>query len=180
MSLDQLLELPFETAVAALFAIVLCRTNGTYWLGRGVAAGYGKTRWARRSRPGKLRRARRLIDRWGPFAIVLTFLTVGLQTTVNFAAGVTRMRLRYYIPATVVGSAAWALIYATVGLAAVELVLQHAAASPWAWGIAAAVLGAVVVRFARAVLRRGKSGDASAVRVDEAREHTAPEERNIA
>lgn len=177
MSLDQLLELPFETAVAALFAIVLCRTNGTYWLGRGVAAGYGKTKWAQRARPGRLARARRLIDRWGPFAVVLTFLTVGLQTTVNLAAGMARMRLRYYIPATVVGSAVWALVYASVGLAAVELVLRNAAASPWAWGVAAAVLAAVVVRVVLTVRRRGESA-ADAVRVDGAREGAAPEERN--
>jgi membrane protein DedA with SNARE-associated domain len=180
VSLDQLLELPFEAAVAALFAIVLCRTNGTYWLGRGLAAGYGKTRWAKHSRPGRLARARRLIERWGPFAVVLTFLTVGLQTTVNLAAGMARMPLRYYIPATVAGSAAWAFIYATVGLAAVELVLENAAASPWAWAVAGAVLGAVVVRFALAVRRRGKPAEADAVKVDEAREDAAPEERNTA
>ncbi|KHL04223.1 DedA family protein [Sinomonas humi] len=180
MSLDQLLELPFEAAVAALFVVVLFRTNGTYWLGRGLAAGYGRTRWAKRSRPGRLARARRLIDRWGPLAVVLTFLTVGLQTTVNLAAGMARMPLRYYVPATVVGSAAWALIYATVGLAAVELVLEHAAASPWAWAVAGTGVSIVVVRFTLGVRRRGKPAHANAVRVDEARDGAAPEEGNTA
>ncbi|WP_422933231.1 DedA family protein [Sinomonas sp. P47F7] len=176
--MDQLLALPFEVAVVALFVIVLARTNATYWLGRALAAGYGKTRLARRWDPSRLDGARRLIDRWGPFAIVLTFLTVGLQTAVNLAAGMSRMQLRYYIPATVVGSAVWALVYATVGLAAVELVLEHARASPWAWAIVAAVVGIVVVRVVRARSRRKtQGGHGVTARVDEARDGAAPEER---
>ena len=145
MSLDQLLALPFEVAVAALFVVVFCRTNGIYWVGRALAAGYGKTRVSRRWKSRSLRGARGLIDRYGPFAVVLTFLTVGLQTAVNLAAGMGRMRLRYYIPATIVGSIAWALLYATVGLAAIDLLVERAAASPWAWAVVATAVIAVVV-----------------------------------
>jgi membrane protein DedA with SNARE-associated domain len=179
--MDELLSLPFEAAVGALFVVVLLRTNATYWVGRGLAAGYGKTRFARRWNPSKLDGARRLIDRWGPFAIVLTFLTVGLQTAVNLAAGLGRMHLRYYIPATVVGSAIWALVYATVGLAAVELVLEHAAASPWAWAIVAAALVLVGVHVARSGARRKKPADTDvASRVDAVRGDTAQEKRDTA
>lgn len=172
--MDQLLALPFEAAFAALFVIVLVRTNATYWVGRALAAGYGRSRLAGRWAPAKFDGARRLIDRWGPFAIVLTFLTVGLQTAVNLTAGMGRMHLRYYIPATVVGSAVWALVYATVGLAAVELVLGYAAASPWAWAAVAAAVGLAVVRVVRTRVRRKREATRGvATRVDEARNDVA-------
>jgi membrane protein DedA with SNARE-associated domain len=164
VSLDQILELPFEVAIAALFVVVFCRTNAVYWVGRGLSAGYGRTRLANRWSTERLVGARRVIDRYGPFAVVLTFLTVGLQTAVNFTAGVGRMRLRYYIPATIVGSTAWALLYATAGLAVMDLIFDQAAASPWAWAVAAAVGGAVVVRLA--VSRRRRKRTAEATRVD--------------
>lgn len=163
MSLDQILELPFEVAVAALFVVVFCRTNAVYWVGRGLSAGYGRTRLANRRSGRSLAGARRLIDRYGPFAVVLTFLTVGLQTAVNLAAGMGRMRLRYYIPATIVGSTAWALLYATVGLAAVDLILDRAAGSPWAWAVAAAAGAAVVVRLAASLRRRKRPAEATRV-----------------
>jgi membrane protein DedA with SNARE-associated domain len=162
--LDQILELPFEVAVVALFVVVFCRTNATYWLGRALAAGYGRTRLASRWDANRLGGARRLIDRYGPFAVVLTFLTVGLQTAVNLAAGMGRMRLRYYLPATVVGSVAWALLYATVGLAAIDLILARAAASPWAWGVVAVAAAVVVGRVA--AVRRRRARTAEATRVD--------------
>ena len=50
---------PFEVAVAALFVIVFVRTNGTYWFGRALAAGYGKTRLGKRWNPARLDGARR-------------------------------------------------------------------------------------------------------------------------
>jgi membrane protein DedA with SNARE-associated domain len=46
---------------------------------------------------------------------VVSFLTVGFQTLINLAAGVTRMSLRHYLPAVVVGSVMWAFVYATIG-----------------------------------------------------------------
>ena len=45
----------------------------------------------------------------------LSFFTIGVQTMVNLAAGVTRMPLRRYLPAVAVGCVAWAFIYGTVG-----------------------------------------------------------------
>ena len=61
------------------------------------------------------------MQRWGAPVVTASFLTVGVQTLVNLAAGLARMPLRRYLPALVVGGAIWAFIYATVwtaGLAA--------------------------------------------------------------
>ena len=49
-----------------------------------------------------------------------------------------RMPLRYYLPAAVAGSAVWAVLYATVGLAVVQAWLAAEAGS-W-WGVAVLVL----------------------------------------
>ena len=49
--------------------------------------------------------------------VALSFLTVGIQTLVNLAAGVMQMPLRRYIPALTVGSILWAFLYATAGFA---------------------------------------------------------------
>ena len=59
-------------------------------------------------------------------------------------AGITRMPLHLYLPAAVIGSIAWAAIYATIGLAVVEAWLAARAGSWWALGGLAA-LGLVSV-----------------------------------
>jgi membrane protein DedA with SNARE-associated domain len=188
--MDQLLSLPFGIAWAVLFVVVLVRTNATYWLGRGIAAGATRSRRlaARLARPGPARRiarGQRLLDRWGPFAIVLTFLTVGLQTAVNLAAGLGRMHLRYYLPATVVGSVVWSFVYATVGLAAFDLWFDHVAGTPWIWlAVAAAatavVVRALVVRRARARPAGGAGGSAAIAddTLDQAAQRGADPERS--
>ena len=56
-----------------------------------------------------------VVARWGAPVVTASFLTVGIQTLVNLAAGVMRMPLRRYIPALIVGSILWAFLYATVG-----------------------------------------------------------------
>ena len=127
------MSLPFGVALAALFAIVMIRVNVTYWLGRGAVAGFAHTRFAHTRFGASLQRpkaaqAQALIQRWGPYAVVLSFLTIGLQTAVNLAAGAARMPLRRYLPAATDGSIVWALLYATIGLAAIEAWLAVAAA----------------------------------------------------
>jgi membrane protein DedA with SNARE-associated domain len=59
----------------------------------------------------------RMVARWGAPVVTVSFLTVGIQTLVNLAAGVMRMPLRRYIPALTVGAILWAFLYATVGFA---------------------------------------------------------------
>ncbi|HEY3408966.1 MAG TPA: VTT domain-containing protein [Propionicimonas sp.] len=125
-------NLPFPALVAALFVIVMLRANGTYWLGRLGSAGARRTRLARLlDSPGYLRATER-IDRYGPPVVALSFLTIGFQTVANLAAGVTVMRLRHYLPAVVIGSAAWALLYASLGTVGLDLFSRLYAFSPLA------------------------------------------------
>ncbi len=142
---------PFPATVAAFFVVVMLRANATYWLGRLVRRGAGHSRAARLlARPG-YQRAEAWVDRWGAPTVTLCFLTVGVQTLVNLAAGVSRMSLWRYLPAVVVGSVLWALVYAGVGfvgLGAVQLLWQR---SPWLVAGGGALLLAVVLW---SVLRR--------------------------
>jgi membrane protein DedA with SNARE-associated domain len=151
--LETLAALPFWLAFLALFASAMVRSNGTYWVGRGAIAGWRRYRGTH----GELTvRAEALLRRFGPFAVTLSYLTVGIQTAIHLTAGVMRMPLRFYLPAAVVGSTIWAVLYATVGLAVVQAWLAAEAGS-W-WGLAVVVLvvaGAVVWFVAR---RRSRSG----------------------
>ncbi|QLQ15622.1 MAG: VTT domain-containing protein [Micropruina sp.] len=107
---------PFPVVAAALFVIVLLRASGTYLLGRlaeGAAHRMPRVRDLM-DRPGYVRAVGR-INRWGAPAVSLSFLTIGVQTLVNLAAGATRMPLLRYLPAAALGSVVWALIYATAG-----------------------------------------------------------------
>ncbi|MDO5711498.1 MAG: VTT domain-containing protein [Micrococcales bacterium] len=110
-------ELPVAAAFAALFAIVMLRANATYWIGRGLRAGAAHSRlgvgFVGRSTP----RAERLVASWGPGAVTLSFLTIGLQTAINAGAGAVRMPMHRYLPAVVLGSLIWATIYSALGTA---------------------------------------------------------------
>lgn len=142
--MESLLSLPFGYAVAALFVIVMLRANATYWLGRGAAAGARHTGLEKRLNSAAMRRAETMIARFGAPVVSLCFVTVGVQTAVNLAAGVGRMPLKRYLPAVVLGSVIWALLYATVGLAALNAWLAMVAGSPWAFILLAAAAAAVV------------------------------------
>lgn len=157
------MSLPFGVALAALFAIVMIRVNVTYWIGRGAVAGFAHTRFGRSLERPKAARAQVLIQRWGPYAVVLSFLTIGLQTAINLAAGAARMPLRRYLPAAIAGSLMWALLYATIGLAALEAWLAVAAASPVGAGLGVAVLAAVIVWVVVARKRRSAAKSADTV-----------------
>jgi membrane protein DedA with SNARE-associated domain len=160
---DQIMSLPFGVALAALFAIVMIRVNVTYWIGRGAVAGFAHTRFGGSLERPKAARAQALIQRWGPYAVVLAFLTIGLQTAINLAAGAARMPLRRYLPAAVAGSVIWALLYATIGLAALEAWLAVAAASPIGAAVGVAALVAVVVWVVVFQRRRAKAKSADTV-----------------
>jgi membrane protein DedA with SNARE-associated domain len=141
--LDRLAELPFWQAFLALFVIVLARSNATYWVGRGAIAAWRRYRGSH----GELTaRAEALLRRLGPFAVTLSYLTVGIQTAVHLTAGVMRMPLRFYLPAAVVGSAAWAALYATVGLAVVQAWLAAEAGSWWGFAVLA-VAGVALIAW---------------------------------
>ncbi|WP_310204322.1 VTT domain-containing protein [Paenarthrobacter nitroguajacolicus] len=161
--MDQIMSLPFGVALAALFAIVMIRVNVTYWIGRGAVAGFAHTRFGKSLERPKAARAQALIQRWGPYAVVLSFLTIGLQTAINLAAGAARMPLRRYLPAAIAGSVVWALLYATIGLAALEAWLAVAAASPVGAGLGVVALAVVVVWVVVSRKRRSAAKSADTV-----------------
>ena len=133
---------PFLVTVGVLFLIVLLRAQGTYWLGRMAAVGALRSRWADRVTGPRMTATVERLHRWGWPLVTLSFFTVGMQTVVNAAAGLTRMAWPRYTAAMVPGCVAWALIYATVGFAAVEAALALATRSPWALVVVLIVLAA--------------------------------------
>lgn len=142
-----------------LFAVVFVRTQATYVLGRWVRSGAGRLaqepdahpRLARISQrltgPG-LVKAEEFLGRWGFIGIPLSFLTLGLQTMVNAAAGYSRMRWDLYTLAMLPGCVLWVGAYFAVGASAVAV--WHL--SPWllAAGVAAVVAAAwIALRLRR-------------------------------
>jgi membrane protein DedA with SNARE-associated domain len=143
--MERIGSLPFMWAYLALFVIVMLRSNATYWAGRGIAAGGRKTRLQRYLDSPSVARAERAVARWGAPAVSVSFLTIGVQTAVNLAAGLGRMPLRRYVPATVAGAFAWAAIYATIGLAAFDAAVAAAAGSPLSLLILVLLAGAATL-----------------------------------
>lgn len=123
-------DAPFMVIVGALFVIVMLRANGTYWLGRLLAASAHRTRAGRLMDSPGYARAVAQINRWGAPVVTVSFLTVGIQTLVNMAAGGTRMPLTRYLPAVTVGCVIWAFLYGTLGLVGFEAALLLWRASP--------------------------------------------------
>jgi membrane protein DedA with SNARE-associated domain len=108
---------PYPVAVAALFVVVMLRAGATYAIGRAAQEGVRRSRLARVMAKPRFARMQQLVERWGAPVVALSFLTVGIQTLVNLAAGVMRMPLRRYLPALTLGAILWAFLYATVGFA---------------------------------------------------------------
>lgn len=114
--MESIRELPFALAFGILFVIVMLRANATYWLGRAAESGGRRSQRLQKRLDGKtMERARAIMATWGVAAVPLSFLTIGLQTAINFSAGAMRMPIRRYLPAVTVGSVIWATIYATAG-----------------------------------------------------------------
>lgn len=134
-------NLPILEAIGFLFVVVMLRANATYWIGRGLFGGMARSRFAHRIDGPAMRRAERFMARWGIFAVPLSFLTVGIQTAVNASAGITRVPLVRYLPAVTVGALIWAVVYATVGLAAFAAAFLLAVRSPWVLAGAAVLIG---------------------------------------
>jgi membrane protein DedA with SNARE-associated domain len=146
---------PAVPLFAFLVVVATLRGGATYALGRGgrgVTDHYSEVA----ARPA-VRRSEEFVRRYGPPAVTVSFLTVGVQTAVNLAAGALRMPLAHYAPALFAGALIWAAIYVTVGLAVLEaLVGGHSAVLTLA-GLAAVALVLVVGTLVR---RRvlGRSG----------------------
>ncbi|RMI13628.1 DedA family protein [Cellulomonas triticagri] len=86
-----------------------------------------------------------LVHRFGPFAVTLAYLTVGVQTAVFVGSGLLRMPYPRFLVASVPGSVAWAFIWGTIGLGAFWAAARLAAASPWALAAAVLLLAAAAV-----------------------------------
>lgn len=153
--MDHIRELPLIPAIAILWGIVLLRAGGTYALARGAHRLAHRGRLAELLEGPRVATAIEVINRWGAPVVAASFLTVGFQTAANAAAGLTRMPLRRYLPALLIGGLAWACIYATVGLAALALWFELFWRSPWAAVAVLAVLAVAVVAIVR-IRRRGR------------------------
>lgn len=143
---------PFGWVFLVFFAGAMMRANATYWLGRGARRGSERVGALRRMDGPVLRRAEALVRRWGAPVVAVGFLTVGVQTAVNLAAGVLRMPVPRFQIAAAVGSLAWAAIYATVGFAVVQAWLGQAGLPVVLLALAAVAL----VTASTVALRRGR------------------------
>lgn len=122
---------PLAVTWLIMFAIIIVRGGGTFLLGRLGRRGIRRFERIDTIMAGpKYRKAESTIDRFGAPIVALSFLTVGLQTVVNLAAGTTGMRFRNYIPALAVGGSLWALIYSTVGVIGFKALSAAYAAAP--------------------------------------------------
>ena len=145
---------PWLWAWLAFFAIVFLRAGGTYGIGRAVAAGVLRDR-----HPGpKVDRAMRLVHRWGPPAVTVSFFTVGAQTAINFAAGLSRMTVPRYLTGLLPGAVIWATIWSTIGMSAFLAVFSGGSERA-AWLLLLAVVVVVAFLLVRAVREVDPPGD---------------------
>lgn len=134
--------LPIEVALAFMWVVGIIRTSIVYALGALAAEGGARLDRIRKAMDSPLyRKARRLINRWGVIAVPLCFLTVGLQTAVIITTGFTKMPLRRWVPAMLVGTFMWACIYTTIGFA----ILAALGLEPWMFPLALAIVITVLV-----------------------------------
>ncbi len=134
--------LPIEVALAFMWVVGIVRTSIVYALGALAAEGGARLDRIRKAMDSPLyRKARRLINRWGVVAVPLCFLTVGLQTAVIITTGFTKMPLRRWVPAMLLGTFIWACVYTTIGFA----ILAALGLEPWMFPLALAIIITVLV-----------------------------------
>lgn len=133
---------PYWALFVVFFLGAFARGNATYWVGRGLRHGTRRTRLGRRFDASALARAQRIIERVGAPAVSLSFLTVGVQTMINAAAGALRMPLRWYLPAVSVGALLWSGVYTTIGMAVWRAWVNGVLAD---WWLVLVLVGLVVV-----------------------------------
>ncbi|OFQ60485.1 hypothetical protein HMPREF2928_02740 [Rothia sp. HMSC072B04] len=143
--------LPIEVALAFMWVVGIVRTSIVYALGTLAAEGGARLDRIRKAMDSPLyRKARTFINRWGVIAVPLCFLTVGLQTAVIITTGFTKMPLRRWVPAMLVGTFMWACIYTTIGFA----ILAALGLEPWMFPLALAIVITVMVIVAQLRERR--------------------------
>lgn len=153
----------FVVAFLFLWAVGTARGQATYWLARVVTEQALKhtaptTGW----RAGMhawlagegVARGRESLQRWGLVMVPLCYLTVGFQTLVLAAAGMIRIPWGRFTLAQLPGSAAWALIYSTIGFALWGAAIAALAGEPLAIAAVAALVVVVATTVAVRVHRR--------------------------
>ena len=145
---DWILGQPFALAAGLLVLVAAVRSQCTYWLGRAIRSGLVRSTWAKRLQTEAASKGQERLERWGWPIIPLSFLTVGLQTAVNLAAGLVGWRWWRYTLAAILGWLAWGVVYAAGGLAIFAAVVALAHNSPVR---AAAVVQSLVVVVVAAV-----------------------------
>ncbi|WP_061965329.1 DedA family protein [Demequina aurantiaca] len=147
-----------------LFGVVFVRTQATYFAGRWVRGGTTKlaaepdkhprlAKVSRRLTGPNMVKAEAFLDRWGFIGIPLSFLTLGLQTLVNAAAGYSRMRWDLYTLIMLPGCLLWVGAYFAVGASVAGLWKV----SPWL--LVGTVALVVVVAWLAVRLRRSADSD---------------------
>ena len=125
-----------------MWGVGIVRTSIVYGLGVLTAEGGARFDRIRKAMDSPLyRKARAFINRWGVIAVPLCFLTVGLQTAVIITTGFTKMPLRRWVPAMLLGTFIWACIYTTIGFA----ILAALGLEPWMFPLALAIVITVLV-----------------------------------
>jgi membrane protein DedA with SNARE-associated domain len=182
-------DAPFAALFAFFFAVVLVRTQATYWVARLVTAWtLDRTRpvrpWVARVHAwlsgASTARGVEVLRRWGLVAVPASFLATGTKTVVNGAAGVVRMPFGRYLPAMLVGCAIHATIYATVGWAVWTAALAAATGSPWGVTVLVALGAAGTVAVVVTVRRRAVRTAASASHARPADDVTRDVTRDVA
>lgn len=139
--LDTIRAWPWGWAWLTFFVIVLLRAGATYGIGRAMAAGATRGR-----EPGeRTLAAMDRVDRWGPPAVTLSFLTVGAQTVINLGAGLARMTVPRYLLGLLPGAALWATLWTSVGIGVVTLLRRSGEDRTWLLVAALLVMAIVVV-----------------------------------
>lgn len=142
-------SLHWSLAIVFFWIIGILRTSIVFALGWSASAGTERFKRLQRAMDSPIyRRAQAFINQWGALAVPLCFLTVGFQTAVILTTGFTRMPLIRWIPAMLLGTLLWGIIYGTIGMAVF-----------WAWlerPFMALALIAVVVLVIIVVRRRQK------------------------
>lgn len=147
--MDRINALPYGWVFLFFWCGAMMRSHTMYWIGRAVTAGTARSRWAAMLDRPMYATAQAWTARWGVLAIPMSFLTVGLQSFIQFSAGVARMRLRHYIPATAVGAVAWATIYTTIGMAVLGAWLTSTTGRIVSVAILAAFIASVILQHRR-------------------------------
>ncbi|WP_366181457.1 VTT domain-containing protein [Actinomyces timonensis] len=147
--IERIHELPFAWVLLFFWCGAMARSNAMYWAGRCLGAGASRSRWARILRSPAYASAQEWAARWGVWAVLLSFLTIGAQSLVQISAGVAHVPVPRYLLATAVGALLWAGIYTTIGIA----VLAGWMASPTGRLMTAVAL--VAVATAILLRRRG-------------------------